>query len=210
MEKTTRLILIAGIIIVLLVAVLVFNSFLSFNQANNENKTIEGSISKGINPAKGNSSSKIVIIEFSDFQCPACKAALPVIDAVLNSYDIAFYYRNFPLPIHENSMIAAEAAECANEQGKFWQYHDILFQNQERLGKESLKIYAGQLGLDTTQFSGCLDSHKYRSEIEKDFQDGKRLGVGGTPTFFINKRKVEGASLSVFESIIKSEMISSA
>lgn len=205
MERTTRLILIAGIIIALLVAALAYYSF--FNKGYNNQTT--NNISTGINPAKGNSSSKMIIIEFSDFQCPACKAALPVIDAVLDRHGVALYYRNFPLPIHENSMTAAEAAECANEQGKFWQYHDILFQNQERLDKESLKVYAGQLGLDAAQFNRCLDSHKYRNEIEKDFQDGKRLGVGGTPTFFINNRKVEGASLSVFESIIKSEMMSS-
>lgn len=202
MEKTTRLILIAGIIIALLMAVLAYYSF--FNKGYN-NQTASN-ISIGINPAKGNSSSNIVIIEFSDFQCPACKAAVSVINAVLNSYDIAFYYRNFPLPIHENSMSAAEAAECANEQGEFWSYHDILFENQQMLDAESLKEYAGQLGLDAAQFSACLDSRKYKGEIEQDFQDGKNLGVGGTPTFFINGRKVEGASLNVFEVIIRDEM----
>ena len=207
MERTTRFIFIAGIIIALLVAILVFNSFLSFNQANNANKTIEGGISKGINPAKGNSSSKIVIIEFSDFQCPACKAAMPIIDAVLNRYDVALYYRNFPLPIHKNSMDAAEAAECANEQGKFWQYHDVLFQNQEKLDRENLKGYVRRLDLNIEQFNACFDSQKYRNEIERDISDGKIAGVGGTPTFFINNRKVEGASLGVFESIIKSEMM---
>jgi len=203
MEKTTRLILVAGVIIALLVAILFYYTF--FNQKNSD--LTASSISTGINPAKGNASSKIIIIEFSDFQCPACRAALPVIDAVLSKYDIAFYYRNFPLPMHKNSMIAALAASCANEQDEFWNYHDILFENQESLDSESLKGYARQLDLNIEQFSLCLDSHKYKKEIEKDFQDGERLGVGGTPTFFINNRKVEGANLNVFESIIKSEMM---
>ena len=206
MEKTTRLILVAGVIIALLVAILAYYTL--FNNPNGDLTT--NNINTGINPAKGNSSSKIVIIEFSDFQCPSCASALHVIDAVLSMYDVAFYHRNFPLPMHKNSMIAAEAAECANEQGKFWQYHDILFQNQEMLDKESLKGYAEQLGLDAAQFNACFDSQKYKSDIEKDFHDGERLGVGGTPTFFINNRKVEGVNPNIFESIIKEEMMANA
>ncbi|MBI2047015.1 thioredoxin domain-containing protein [Candidatus Pacearchaeota archaeon] len=201
MKRINVFILIAIVLVIVLLGILIYSTL---NPAGKT--TSKANASTGINPAKGNSSSKIIIIEFSDFQCPKCKAALPVIDAVLDRYGVALYYRNFPLPMHKNSMNAAEAAECANEQEKFWQYHDILFQNQEMLDKESLKRYAAQLGLDAAQFNSCLDSHKYRNEIEKDFQDGEKLGVGGTPTFFINNRKIEGASLGVFESIIKEEM----
>jgi len=104
---------------------------------------------------------------------------------------IRFVFRDFPL--HENSGKAAEAADCANEQGKYWEYHDKLFSNQSALDVASLKSYASQLGLDVTAFDQCLDSNKHAQEVQKDEQDGGSYGVGGTPAFFINGELVSGA-----------------
>lgn len=95
--------------------------------------------------------------------------------------------------MHPNAQKAAEATECADDQGKFWEYHDLLFANQSALDVTSLKSYAAQLGLDTATFDDCLDSGKQTAEVEKDRQDGQSYGVGGTPAFFINGRFVSGA-----------------
>ena len=195
MEKNTlTIIIIFGIITALLAVMLYFGL--------EREKVFE--VEKGINPAKGNSASLITIIEFGDFKCPACKAAHPVIDEILNEYNVSLYYRNFPLPMHgEISFLSAEAAECANEQDKFWQYHDILFENQDILNKENLKLYAKQLNLNEEQFNNCLDSEKYKQEVEKDIKDAKDLGVKGTPTFFINGRKILGADKEKIKKIIE-------
>ena len=167
--------------------------------------TIIQDITLGINPPKGNPDSNIIMIEFSDFQCPACKASQSIISEILDEYDIVLYYRNFPLSIHENSFIAAEAAQCANEQNSFWQYHDILFENQNNLDKENLKKYAQELNLNLEQFSYCLESEKYKGEIKKDINNGKSYGVRGTPSFFINGRKVSPVKEEI-ERIIKEEL----
>jgi len=159
MNGDNKGVVIIGLVIILLTGVLIY---ISLPKSAIE---IYKNVGNGINPAKGNSDSSTIIIEFSDFQCPACKASLPIINEILNEQNVVFYYRNFPLTIHENSFIAAEAAECANEQGKFWQYHDILFENQNKLDKESLKLYAIQIELNKEQFNSCLDSEKYKYEV---------------------------------------------
>src|SRR3989338_6678963 len=164
MKKTSKFILVVGIVILILLASLIYQTFYK-SQDTNEDDRIK--VDNGMNLAKGNQEAKIIMIEFSDFQCPFCKSALPVIDKILNEYNVAFYYRNFPLSIHENSMIAAEAAECANEQGKFWQYHDILFANQDKLDKESLQKYAEQLNLNVSRFNLCFGSGKYKAKRKK-------------------------------------------
>lgn len=202
MERNLKIMLImfTGIFIVLGTMVYVSIS--------NNNIDVFENIDVGINPPKGNPNSEVVLIEFSDFQCPFCKRAIPIIDEILNEYeeDVIFYYRNFPLTIHENSFIAAEAAECANEQDKFWEYHDILFENQNNLGKENLKIYAQELGLDQNQFNNCLNAGKFKQDIERDIRDGQAMGIEGTPTFFINGRKIVGANEKLIKDIIKEEL----
>jgi len=171
-------------------------------------KTPPQHIETGINPPKGNVTAQVTIVEFSDFQCPACKTAQKTINEILKEYGgkVSFYYRNYPLSFHANSFIAAEAAEAANEQRKFWEYHDILFANQNNLDKESLKKYAKDLGLDTEKFNSELDSEKYKSAIEKDIADGNSLGVPGTPVFFINGRQVFGADKTKIKQIIEEEL----
>ncbi len=196
MEKNTKVILIFFSLIVLLLVIMIYVS-LPRQEKVNDIQIVE----KGINPPKGNPDSEIVIIEFSDFQCPACKAGLPVIKEILEENDVGFYYRNFP--IHKNSAIAAEAAECANEQGMFWEYHDVLFENQDKLDEESLKKYALDIQLDAEQFNSCFDSEKYKNTVLQDLSEGKSLGVRGTPTFFVNGKMVLGVDKEKIEKIIK-------
>jgi protein-disulfide isomerase len=107
---------------------------------------------------------------------------------------VKFVYRDFPLnSIHQYAQKAAEATECADDQGKFWEYHDLVFANQSAIDVDSLKGYAGQLGLDTDTFNECLDEGKQSSEVDKDLEDGRAFGVSGTPAFFINGELVSGA-----------------
>ncbi len=148
-------------------------------------------------PSWGPTDAKVIVVEFSDFQCPYCgRFATQTYPQIKQTYGdkILFVFRNFPLTqLHANAQKAAEAGECANEQGKFWEFQDKLFANQSALDVPSLKNYASQLGLNTDTFNQCLDSDKYTAEVQKDLQDGTTYGVQGTPSFFINGLLVEGA-----------------
>lgn len=163
-------------------------------------------------PVKGKADAPITIIEFSDFQCPFCGQWFSNSNSQLQSYidqgKVKFIYRDFPLSsIHPFAEPAANAAECANDQGKFWEYHDNLFKNQSALDEASLKKYASDLKLDTAKFNSCFDAKKFQTEIDKDFNDGAAVGVSGTPTFFINGQKVVGAQpWTSFKSIIEAEL----
>jgi protein-disulfide isomerase len=138
---------------------------------------------------RGDANAAVTIIEFTDFQCSACGAMYPIVEDVLKSYGnrVRFVIRNFPLTtLHANAFHAAEAAEAAKAQGKFWEYIDFLFKNQSALDDESLKKYATLLGLDRKRFDAELASEKYVPVIRRDTADGEMYGVEGTPTFFIN------------------------
>jgi protein-disulfide isomerase len=159
--------------------------------------------------AKGPANAPIEIIEFSDFQCPFCQRANPTVRQVLQTYGdrVRFVYRHFPLGNHPNARPAAEASQCAAEQGKFWEYHDRLFANQSRLGEADLKQSAAELGLDTTKFNACVDTHKYRAQVEADMKAGEEAGVNGTPAFFVNGRMIGGAQpFDAFKRIIDEEL----
>ena len=160
-------------------------------------------------PAQGPASAPIELVEFSDFQCPFCYRSFPTVKQVMSTYDgkIRFVYRNYPLPNHPNARPAAEAAQCANEQGKFWLYHDRLFADQSKLGNDDLKASAAALGLDPAKFNACFDSHKYRAKVDADTQAGNDAGVNGTPAFFINGRLLSGAQpFDEFKKIIDEEL----
>lgn len=186
MEKNTKVILGFVIVLIFLVVYLIYASI---------PKDSIYDVERGINPARGNISSNNIIVEFGDFKCPACKASHPIIEEILKEYNVALYYRNFPLLMHgQISFLAAEAAECANEQGKFWEYHNILYDNQEILTtKDDLKKYASNLGLNMSKFNNCLDNETYKAEIKKDVSDGEKAGIQGTPTFFVNGKRILGA-----------------
>jgi len=145
-------------------------------------------ISADDDPTRGDANAPVTIIEFTDFQCPACAAMHPVLEEVLKSYGnkVRFVVRDFPLNQHEWARKAAEAANAANAQGKFFEYIDVLFKNQKALDVPSLKKYASQVGLDRARFDAALDRGVYAAEVKKDVEDGETYGVGSTPTIFVN------------------------
>jgi protein-disulfide isomerase len=162
-------------------------------------------------PALGPEDAPVTIIEFSDFQCPYCaRFQSETLPQILQNYGdrVRFVYRDFPLTgLHANALKAAEASECAHDQGKYWEYHDLLFQNQSALDVDSLKGYAASLGLDTTTFNSCLDSDQKMDEVRKDEQDGLAAGVQGTPAFFINGQAISGAQpYAVFQEAIEAAL----
>ncbi len=174
-----------------------------------EGKVSMAPLLEGARLVYGKENAKVKIVEFSDFECPFCGRALPTITALVQKYgdDVAVYYRHFPLSFHPNARPAALAAECAAEQGKFTEFHDKLFANQQALSNADLKKYAGDLGLDTAKFNQCLDSSQYASKVDSDFSLGSQTGVSGTPTFFINGAKLVGAQPQAsFEPIIDAEL----
>ena len=158
---------------------------------------------------RGNPKAPVMIVEFSDYQCPYCHQVEPTVKALLAKYgdSVSFSYRDFPLTqIHSQAQIAAEASRCALEQGKFWEYHDQLFATT-KLEKDDLFEYARIVKLDEKQFGSCLTSEKYKADIEKDLQDGRKAGVTGTPGFFINGVEASGNQpLESFVRIIDDEL----
>ena len=143
---------------------------------------------------RGDKNAPITIIEFSDYQCPFCgrffQQTLPQIeDNYIKTGKVKIIYRDFPLSFHPEAQKGAEAAECAGEQGKYWEMHDKIFANQDAMSIASYKSWASELKLDANKFNSCLDSGKYASEVQKDFDDGSKAGVSGTPTFFIGNDK---------------------
>ncbi|MFH2019846.1 MAG: thioredoxin domain-containing protein [archaeon] len=161
-------------------------------------------------PSRGPNDAKVVIIEFGCFDCPYTKKAYPITNEIMKNYNdkVLFVYRDFPLPIHNNSEIKPMAAECADEQGKFWEFHDNLFEKEKLENTNSGMIeLASELGLNIEDFTSCLESEKYLSEIKKDFEDGRNAGVYGTPTFFINDEVVIGPKpYQYFKNVIESEL----
>ena len=162
-------------------------------------------------PSLGNPNASITIIEFGCFRCHYTKNAEPIIKQILQEYsDKVFYvYRDFPLnEKHAEADIHAEAADCALEQGKYWEYHDLLFEHQEMQNHtETIKQLAADLNLNTTQFNVCFDSRKYRDEVYHDFEDGVKAEVQGTPTFFINGEIVTGPhDFNYFKKIIDKKL----
>lgn len=157
-------------------------------------------------PTRGPRDAKVVIIEYGDFQCPFCKQAHPVVKEIIKDYGdkILFVWKDFPLlDIHPQALFAALAAQCANDQGKFWEMHDKIFENQQDLSETAFKTYAIQLGLDSIQFGECVISGKHLKSIEEDLLKGYEIGVKATPTFVINGILVAGAiPLDKFEQII--------
>jgi protein-disulfide isomerase len=167
-------------------------------------------VNVGEDPAKGPAAAPITIVEFSDFQCPYCSRVNATLKQVEDKYGdkLRIVYRDFPLvQIHNNAAKAAEAGECAHEQGKFWEMHDRLFADQSKLQIEALKKTATDIGLDAEKFNQCLDSSKYGAEVQKDVDEGARYGVTGTPAFFINGRLLSGAQpIEAFTELIDEEL----
>jgi protein-disulfide isomerase len=159
---------------------------------------------------RGNPDAPVTIIEFSDFQCPYCRSASATMRTLMNKYKdrVRLSFRDFPLEsIHAQAEHAAEAGRCANEQHKFWEFHDMLFDNPAKLSDQDLVGHARTLGLDARQFENCLLDGKYRGPVEEDIHAGTAAGVTGTPGFFINGVFLNGSQpLATFESMIDAEL----
>ncbi|MBM3770104.1 MAG: thioredoxin [Acidimicrobiia bacterium] len=160
-------------------------------------------------PTRGPNGAPIEIVEFSDFQCPFCLSAFPTVQKVLQIYGdkIRFTYRHYPLQNHPNARPAAEASACAAEQGKFWEYHDRLFTDQSKLSQGDLRQHAAALGLNAINFNDCLESKRFARQVDEDVDAGNKVGVNGTPAFFINGRILSGAQpFDAFKRIIDEEL----
>jgi protein-disulfide isomerase len=159
-------------------------------------------------PSKGNPKAAVTLVQFTDFQCPSCAQHHPILERLLNEYgdNVRLVVRDFPLSQHANAMKAAEAAEAAREQGKYWEYTDLLYRNQSALQIDKLKQYASSLGLDRVKFDAALDSGKYSDRVQRDVAEGDRLGVDSTPTFFVNGRLVSDSSYAGLKSRIEAEL----
>jgi protein-disulfide isomerase len=146
-------------------------------------------------PSKGPANAKVTIVEFSDFQCPFCSRAVPTIDKVMKDYDgkVRLVFRHFPLEIHPMAEKAAEAGACAADQGKFWQMHDKMFGDQQKLAVDDLKAAAKDIGLDSAKFDKCLDTGEKKAAVQSDQKAGTEAGVNGTPAFFVNGVFINGA-----------------
>ncbi len=224
MKLSTILTILVGFTLVLSVV----NSFVIFSINGKFNKILSGEIpeqngqeqpeqpsevkvSEGSH-VKGSADAPVTIVEFSDFQCPYCgrfyTQTLPQIEEnYIKTGKVKFAYRHFPLSFHQYAQKSAEASECADEQGKFWEYHNKVYENQQTLSLESLKQFAKDLSLDTGKFDECLDSGKMESKVKKDFAEGQAAGVQGTPAFFINGVSLVGAQpYSAFEQVIENSL----
>lgn len=212
---------------IVLAAVLISGTLLFASYRSNPGSSLGAAVGKNAggekvavavddDPFLGEKKAPITMIEFSDFQCPFCrsfwKETLPLIKSnYIDTGKIRFVYRDFPLSFHPGAQTAAQAAECAEEQDKYWEMHDKIFYEQDKEGQGTIQFsktevvkWAGQIGLKMNKFNQCLDSGKYKAEVEKDFADGSAAGVSGTPSFFINGRLLVGAQpFSVFQEAIE-------
>lgn len=157
-------------------------------------------------PSLGPADAPLTIIAFEDFECPYCGDEWRIEKQLMEEFagKVRFVYRDFPLSsLHAQAVAAAEAAECANAQGKFWDMHDLLFTYQNNLSSDTILAAAQQLDLDQAAFSACVQNHTYQAEVVKDVSDGIKAGVSGTPTYFFNGLRVEGAlPLDTFRNVI--------
>jgi protein-disulfide isomerase len=170
-------------------------------------------------PLLGNQDAPVTIVEFSDFQCPFCRSFyedtyIQLKKDYIDTGKVKISYRHLPLDFHPSAQITAEAAECANEQGKFWEFHDLVYEKQAEQGtgtiqytKDDLKTWVADLGVDTGAFSECVDSGKYTQAVKDDSSYAQSVGVSATPSFFVNGQKLEGAQpYNVFKTLIDQEL----
>lgn len=180
-----------------------------------DQKTVLSKLKTGHLPAIGKDNAKVTIVEFSDFQCPFCgrfyKDSLPQIKKdYIDTGKVKLYFRHFPLDFHPQAKPLAIVAECANDQGKFWEMHDVIFDNNDKVGtmtNEDYKKWAVDMGLDTAKFNNCVDQKQHSDVIDEDQKAGVEVGVSGTPTFYVNGKQLVGAQpFSAFQTAIDAEL----
>jgi protein-disulfide isomerase len=163
-------------------------------------------------PSLGNADAPVTIVAFTDYQCPSCAAMHPVLEKLVKEYGnkVRLVTRDFPLSQHTDAFKAAEAAEAAREQGKYWEYIQVLLRNQSALSVEKLKGYATDLALDRTRFDSALDSGKFKESVQRDVEDGVKLGINGTPTIFINGRRISAKGYDELKATIDTALKTSS
>lgn len=156
-------------------------------------------------PVRGDPKAPVTIVEFSDFECPACRAAEPTIKQILQEYGkVRLLFMNYPLPMHANAMNATKAAVAAGKQGKFWSYHDKLFENQDKLTVADLERFATELKLDLTKFR--VDMQAAKARVEKDQAEGKKAELAGTPGVYVNGCMAKASSVEELRSYVEAEL----
>jgi protein-disulfide isomerase len=165
-------------------------------------------ITVGDSYSKGPKTAPVTIVEWSDFQCPFCGQAKDLVHQLIDAYpkDVQFVFKNYPLPFHPNAMPAAKAAVAAGKQGKFFEMHDKLFENQRALAPEKYEEWAKEIGLNVEQFKKDMESPDVAAQITKEMKEAGDVGVRGTPSFFINGKQPAGRSFELYKSIIDEEI----
>jgi len=170
------------------------------------------SVSTVDQPSLGNANAPVTIVAFTDYQCPSCAAMHPALERLVNEYGtkVRLVTRDFPLTQHAEAFKAAEAAEAARDQGRYWEYVQILLRNQSALSVEKLKTYASELALDRTRFDTALDSGKFAESVQRDIEEGMKLGINGTPALFINGRRVTAQGYDELKASVEAALKSAA
>ena len=163
-------------------------------------------------PSKGPDNAPVTVVEFTDYQCPSCAAEEPILERLVRESGgrVRLVVRDFPLEQHENAFKAAVAAEAARGQGKYWEYTGLLFHNQSALTVDKLKDYASRIGLDRKKFDADLDSNEFASQVQRDLQEGMKLGIEATPGVFVNGKRMEVKSYESLKSAIDEELKTAA
>jgi protein-disulfide isomerase len=166
-------------------------------------------IPRGTAPLRGPEKAPVTIVEFTDYQCPYCSRVQPTLERIFTEYkdQVNLVFKDFPLDFHKDARGAHNAALCAADQNKFWEFHDIVFKNQQKIGIDDLKKYGADLGLDTEKFNACIDQRAHEKTVAANVQLGQTLGVTGTPCFFVNGRVLKGAvPFEQFKALIDEEL----
>ncbi len=212
MSKETKIISGVGIIFFAAFAFLIYKTNTGTSAVVTDANLLIGQVSY----MTGTKDAKVNVVEFGDYQCPACGYANPIIEQLVEAYknnpNVNFVFRNFPLPQHSNAMVSAEAAQAAGAQGKFWEMHNMIYSGQSEWSEntKALEIFTGyaqKLGLDVRAFTDAVNQQKFQDIIIKDRSDGQALGVNATPTFFINGEKMDGIlGFNEFKKLIDSRL----
>jgi protein-disulfide isomerase len=212
MSKETKIISSVGIIFFALFVLLIYKTNNGGSQVVADANLLLGQASY----MTGKKEAKVNVVEFGDYQCPACGYANPIVEQLIQAYkndsNVNFVFRNFPLPQHSNALISAEAAQAAGAQGKFWEMHNMIYSGQNDWSENSKALeiftgYAQKLGLDVKTFTDAVSQQKFQDNIFKDRSDGQALGVNATPTFYVNGEKLNGIpSLEDFKKLIDGKL----